>query len=168
MRAAGSIVVIAVALTLQTTLDRFLTSGRVTVDLVLVAVMYVALSNGPGPGMFAGSVAGLIQDALAAPILGIGGLAKAIVGFFAGAFAQQFIVTAALPRLVIFVMGTIVHAAVYMGLYAVLNMSAIPSPWMTIAGQSVGNAIVGTIVFALAEAVPRFVERRRLGRRSRH
>ena len=165
----GAATGIALALALQTTLGRFFMRGDVSVDLVLVAVIYVALTRGPVGGMVAGSLAGLVQDSLAAPVVGIGGLAKAIVGFFAGAFAQQFIVTALLPRLVMFVAASLVHSAVLMGLYAVFDeVGSFPSFWRSIAGQAFGNAIVGTVAFAALEAVPGLVERRRLARRGRH
>jgi rod shape-determining protein MreD len=167
VRVVGAFAAIALGLALQTTLDRFLASG-VTVDLVVVAVVYVALTRGPVAGMAAGTVAGLIQDSLAAPMIGVGGLAKAIVGFFAGAVAQQFIVTAALPRLVIFVAATVVHSLVFMGLYVVLGLRTFPSPWMAMAGQAIGNALVGTIAVTAIEAVPGVIERRRLERRGRH
>ena len=164
MKAAGALVAIALALALQTTLNRFMGSGF-QVDLVLVAVVYIALTNGPLGGMFAGSVAGLIQDSLTTSFLGVGGLAKSIVGFFAGAFAQQFIVTATLPRLVMFLCATVVHSAVLMGLYYVLEARAFPSPWRTIGSQALANALVGMVAFAVIEAVPRMVERRRASRR---
>ena len=120
MRAVGAVLAIAVALALQTTLDRYLGGTTAAVDLVLVAVVYVALTTGPVGGMAAGSLAGLIQDALTSGMVGIGGLAKLVVGFLVGALSQQFIVTAALPRLLMFAAATAVHAAVFMGLYAVL------------------------------------------------
>src|SRR5688572_1292580 len=110
------------------------------VDLVLVAVVYVALTNGPLGGMFAGSAAGLVQDSLTTGLLGVGGLAKSIVGFFAGAFAQQFIVTAALPRLVIFLGATVVHSAVFMTLYVVIEDRVFVSPWKTIGTQALANS----------------------------
>ena len=168
MRAAGALAAIAVALALQTTLDRFLTRGAGSVDLVLVAVVYVALTRGPVGGMLAGSLAGLIQDALSAPLIGVGGLAKSIVGFFAGAVGQQFIVTSPLPRLVMFVAATVVHSAVFMGLCLALGLRSFPSPWRTIASQALANALVGMVAFTVIEAVPGIVERRRMGRRSRH
>jgi rod shape-determining protein MreD len=174
VKAAGALVAIALALALQTTLDRFL-GNRVAVDLVLVAVVYVALTNGPVGGMFAGSLAGLIQDSLTTGYIGVGGLAKSVVGFFAGAFGQQFIVTAALPRLVMFLGATIVHAAVFVALYAVLDRAnaaegvhTFASPWRTIAGQALANAVVGMVAFTVIEAVPGVVERRRMARRGRH
>ena len=167
MRGAGVFIAIALALALQTTLARFLVGGSAAVDLVLVAVVYVALTTGPVTGMLAGSIAGLIQDSLSSGVVGIGGLAKSIVGFLAGAFGQQFIVTAALPRLVMFVAATALHAAVFMGLYEVLDLRAFPSPWKTVTTQALGNALVGIVAFTIIEALPGMIERRRAGGRSR-
>ena len=161
MRAAGVLIAIALALALQTTLARFLVGGSAAVDLVLVAVVYVALTTGPVGGMFAGSVAGLIQDALSSGVIGVGGLAKSIVGFLVGAIGQQFIVTAALPRLVMFVGATMVHAAVFMGLYEVLDLRAFPEPWKPVTTQALGNALVGIVAFAIIESLPGVIERRR-------
>jgi rod shape-determining protein MreD len=167
VRAAGVFIAIALALALQTTLARFLVGGSAAVDLVLVAVVYVALTTGPVTGMLAGSVAGLIQDSLSSGVVGIGGLAKSIVGFLAGAFGQQFIVTAALPRLVMFVAATALHAAVFMGLYEVLDLRTFQSPWKTVTTQALGNALVGIVAFTIIEALPGVIERRRAGGRSR-
>jgi rod shape-determining protein MreD len=166
VKALGVLVAIALALALQTTLARVLVGGSAAIDLVLVAVVYVALTTGPVGGMLAGSAAGLIQDALSSGVIGIGGLAKAIVGFLAGAFGQQFIVTAALPRLVMFVAATALHAAVFMGLYELLDLRAFPTPWKAVTTQALGNALVGIVAFMIIEALPGMMERRR-GRRSR-
>ena len=165
MKAVGVLIAIALAIALQTTLARFLVGGSAAVDLVLVAVVYVALTTGPVSGMLAGSVAGLIQDALSSGVVGIGGLAKSIVGFLAGAFGQQFIVTAALPRLVMFVAATALHAAVFMGLYEVLDLRAFPAPWKAVTTQALGNALVGIVAFTFIESLPGFIERRRSRRR---
>lgn len=164
---AGALVAIALALALQTTLARFVVAGNSAIDLVLVAVVYVALTTGPISGMLAGSAAGLIQDALSSGVVGIGGLAKAIVGFLVGTIGQQFIVTAALPRLVMFVAATAAHLAIFMGLYVALGLRTFPSPWPSIVSQALGNAVVGMIAFAIIEALPGMVERRRIGRRAR-
>ena len=167
MKAAGVLIAIALALALQTTLARFLVGGSAAVDLVLVAVVGVALSTGPVGGLFAGSIAGLIQDTLGTGIIGIGGLAKTVVGFLAGAIGQQFIVTAALPRLVMFVAATLLHAALFMGMYVALTTFEFPSPWASITTQALGNALVGIVAFTIIESVPGMMERRRAGGRRR-
>jgi rod shape-determining protein MreD len=159
---------IALALALQTTLARFGVGGTAAVDLVLVAVVYVALTSGPVAGMVTGSVAGLIQDALSSGIIGVGGLAKLIVGFVVGVIGQQFIMTAPLPRLVMFLGATALHAAVFLGLYvglnAALNVPMFPVSWKALAGQALGNALVGIVAFAIIERMPGALERRRMSR----
>jgi rod shape-determining protein MreD len=76
VRVAGVLIAVALALALQTTLARFVVGGTTAIDLVLVAVVYIALTSGPVSGMLAGSVAGFIQDQLETGVMGIGGLAK--------------------------------------------------------------------------------------------
>ena len=161
MKAAGVLIAVALAIALQTTLARALVGGSAAVDLVLVAVVYVALTTGPVSGMLAGSAAGLIQDALSSGVVGIGGLAKSIVGFLVGAVGQQFIVTAAVPRLVMFVGATMLHALVFMGLYEMLNLRVFPEPWKSVTTQALGNALVGIVAFAVIESLPGVIERRR-------
>jgi rod shape-determining protein MreD len=161
VKVAGVLVAIALALALQTTLARFLVAGTAAVDLVLVAVVYVALTSGPGAGMLAGSLAGLTQDSLSSGVIGIGGLAKCVVGFLVGAFGQQFIVTAALPRLVMFMGATAAHAAIFMGLYVLLGLRTFPSPWPAVVSQAIGNSVVGMVAFTIVESLPGAIERRR-------
>ncbi len=137
MRAIGIALAIAIALALQTSIARFLTPGAGLVDLVFVAVVYIALSGGPTAGLIAGAVAGLAQDALAATgaldiaigagvvstrsIIGIGGLAKTVVGFFAGIIGSQFIVARPVPRALVFFTATVAHAIIFVGLYRVID-----------------------------------------------
>jgi rod shape-determining protein MreD len=165
VRVVGVLIAIALALALQTTLARFLVGGTAALDLVLVVVVYVALTSGPVTGMLAGSLAGIVQDALSSGVIGIGGLAKSIVGFLAGVLGQQFIVTAALPRFVMFLGATALHAAVFMGLYVMLGLRSFPSPWAAILSQGLANAAIGMIGFLAIESLPGVVERRRMRRR---
>jgi len=164
VKVAGVAVAIAVALALQTTLARFVVRGVVAVDLVLVVVVYVALTTGPVTGLLTGTVAGLIQDALASPVIGIGGLAKTVVGFLAGIIGTQFIVAQSLPRFVVFLGATVLHALIFMGLYALLDLRHFGAPYAAVAGQAVGNAVVGVVAFQLVELLPGAVERRRAAR----
>ena len=58
-----------------------LAGGTIAVNLVLVAVVYLALSYGAVTGMLAGTFGGLAQDALAGGIVGLGGMTKTLIGF---------------------------------------------------------------------------------------
>jgi rod shape-determining protein MreD len=164
VRAARIAAAVAVALALQTTLSRFIVDGTAAVDLGLVVVVYVALTGGPVTGMLTGSAAGLLQDALSSGVVGIGGFARALVGFVAGVIGQQFIVTAALPRFVMFLAASVLHAVVFMGLYMLLGLRTFQSPVASTLSQALGNAVVGMIAFTLIEAFPRVLERRKLSR----
>ena len=161
MKAAGVILAIFVALVLQTTMTRFLVRGTLAVDLVLVVVVYVALTLGPEVGLLSGALAGLAQDALSSGIIGIGGLAKTVVGFLAGLVGTQFIVTQSLFRFVVFFGASVVQAVIFMGLYTLLDLRHFGSPSRPIAWQGLGNAIVGIVAFQIVEILPGAVERRR-------
>jgi rod shape-determining protein MreD len=162
VKAAWVVLATALALTLQTTLAQFVIRGTVAVDLVLVVVVYAALVGGPVAGLLTGTIAGLIQDVLATNIVGIGGLAKTIVGFVAGIIGTQFIVTQPLPRFVVFFGATLAHGLITTGLYQLLNLRQFEGAYAGIAWQGLGNAIVGVLAFQLAELLPGAVERRRL------
>jgi rod shape-determining protein MreD len=164
VKSAAALAAILIAIALQTTLASVLFSGSSAIDLVLIVVVFVAIKSGPVTGLLAGTVAGLIQDALSSGILGIGGLAKTLVGFLAGVLGSQFIVTAPLPRFLLLLMATALHAAIFMGLYTLLNLRQFPSPFPAVAGQALGNAFVGVIAFQVIEWIPGFVDRRRAGR----
>ena len=164
MKAAGVILAVAVALALQTTLARFVVRGTVTVDLVLVVVVYVALTSGAATGLLTGAFAGLVQDALSSGVIGIGGLAKTIVGFLAGIIGTQFIVARPLPRFVVFFAATALHAVVFMGLYVLLDRRTFGAPLAAVAGQAAANSVVGVVAFQVVEMLPGAVERRRAAR----
>lgn len=163
MRLAATLAALTVALALQTTLTTFVRETA-ALDFVLIVVVYLSLTSGPTTGVVAGSVAGLVQDALSSGVMGIGALAKTLVGFAAGRVGTQFIVTAPLPRFVVFIGASVLHAAVFMGLYVLLGLREFPSPYAGVAGQAVGNAVIGVVGFQVLEWLPGFLARRRMGR----
>lgn len=164
MRGLSLVAALAVAVVLQTTLAGFLMPGPLAVDLVLVVVVYVALTSGPVAGLLAGTVGGLVQDALSSGILGMGGLAKTLVGFMAGHFGTQFIVTATVPRFLVFAAASAAHAGLFMGAYTLLGLRSFPAPLAAVAMQALGNGVLGVVGFQLAEWLPRVIDRRRSGR----
>ena len=168
MRALAALAAIAAALALQTTLTGLVIRGAAALDLVLVVVVYIALVSGPVAGVLVGTLAGLIQDALPLGVLGIGGLAKTIVGFAAGVLGTQFIIAAPLPRFVVFVIATILHSAVFMGLYMLLDLRQFPTPYTAVLSQAVGNGVVGVLGAHIFELLPGLRQRRRIRRVGRH
>jgi len=164
MKSAGAVLAIVLALALQTTVARFVIRGMVAVDLVLVVVVYVALTSGPVTGLMSGMLAGLVQDALSSGVIGIGGLAKTIVGFLTGIVGTQFIVVQPLPRFVVFFSATLLHALIFIGLYVLLDLRQFGTPYAAVTGQAIGNAVAGVLAFQLVELLPGAVERRRMSK----
>ena len=157
-------VAILLALALQTTLSGLVIRGTAAIDLVLIVVVYIALRSGPVAGLLGGTAAGLLQDALSNPVVGIGGLAKTIVGFVCGVLGTQFILNGPLPRLVLLVLATVLHAGIFMGLCVLLDLNEFPNPVAAVLGQALGNGFVGVVAFQVVEWLPDFLERRRAER----
>ena len=76
----------------------------------------------------------------------------------------QFIVVQPLPRFVVFFSATVLHQAVTIGLGVLLGLRPFGAPYATVAGQALGNAVVGVAAFHLVELLPGAVERRRAAR----
>ena len=160
MKVLGVVVALAAALALQTTVAGLTIGGGTAVNLVLVAVVFVALSFGPVPGLLAGSAGGIVQDALAGGIIGVGGLSKTIVGFLVGVLGAQFIVAQTLPRLVMFVGATVVHEVCFQALYSLVESRSFALRWMPLLLQAVINAFIGIMAFAVVESGPGLMQRR--------
>jgi len=160
MKTAGVLVALAVALLLQTTLSGMSMAGGTRVNLVLVAVVYVALAFGAVTGLLAGTAGGLAQDALAGGIVGIGGLSKTVVGFLVGVLGAQFIVSQPLPRFVMFVGATFVHELMFQALYALVESRAFTVHYSATLIQAAVNGGVGIAAFLLVEQGPDLLQRR--------
>jgi rod shape-determining protein MreD len=164
VKVVAALVAIVVALAVQTTLTGFTNDGTATIDLVLVLSIYIALTSGAGAGLVTASVAGLLQDSLSSGVLGIGALAKTIAAYLAGVASAQFILNGLLQRFLAFFLGTVAHAAIFMGLYSQLDLRQFPSPVPTVLIQALGNGFVGVLGFQIVEWLPGFLARRRATR----
>lgn len=151
---------LALAIVLQATLAGLWVEGGTRVNLVLVAVVYVALAFGPVMGLLAGTAGGLAQDALAGGIVGIGGLSKTVVGFLVGVLGAQFIVSQPVPRFVMFVGATFVHEVCFQALYALVESRPFGMHYSATLTQALVNAAVGILAFQVVEGAPRLLERR--------
>jgi rod shape-determining protein MreD len=57
---------------------------------LLVTVYYALMNRRPIPGLFFGCVIGLAQDSLSHQPLGMFGIVKTLVGYFAGSVSMRF------------------------------------------------------------------------------
>ena len=166
MKTWSVLLTMTIALLLQAALARYTIGGRWHFDLVLVGVMYAALSGGAAAGLLAGLVGGLALDCLSTGIVGIGGLAKTWVGFLAGAFGSQFVVVKAPTRTAFVALATLLHRGILLGLQGLIDQQWPSVPWAAMLGETGLNALAGFIAFKATEVLPGAMERGRLSRRS--
>ncbi|MFL6279207.1 MAG: rod shape-determining protein MreD [Vicinamibacterales bacterium] len=164
MKTAIVIAALAVALLLQSTIAGMSFTAGSRVNLVLVAVIYVGLAYGAATGMFAGCAAGLVQDAVAGGIVGIGGLSKTVVGFFVGVLGAQFIVSTPVPRFLMFFGASLVHELCFQALYALVESRGIRLQISGAMIQALVNGAVGIAAFLVVERGPEMAQRGNLRR----
>jgi rod shape-determining protein MreD len=160
VKTAGVLAALAIAIVLQSTLSGMWMTAGTRVNLVLVAVVYVALAFGPVTGLLAGTAGGLAQDALSGGIVGIGGLSKTLVGFLVGVLGAQFIVSQPIPRFVMFVGATFVHELCFQGLSALVESRPFAMQYSAVLIQALVNAVIGVLAFEVAEGAPGLLQRR--------
>lgn len=158
-------VALLVALLAQTTIVSVLAGGGAPVDLVLIVVVFAALTRGPVIGLWTGTFAGLLQDALSGGIIGVSGLTKTVVGVLVGVAGSQFIVGTIWHRLVILLTASVVHSFCYIGIYALISPGNPLETLGTVGVQASVNALVGILAEAGVRATPVSLERVRQGRR---
>ena len=166
MKTAIVVIALGGGLALRATLSGLMIGGTIAVNLVLVAVIYLALAYGPVTGLVAGTIGGLAQDALAGGIVGIGGMSKTLVGFVVGVLGAQFNLSTTVPRLVMFVAATFVHEIMFEGLHAMIGGRPFGLQWSATLIQALVNSLVGVTAFMIVERGPEAVQRRRMSRGS--
>jgi rod shape-determining protein MreD len=166
VKTAVSIFAIVAALALQTSLAGLLAGGAIAVNLVLVAVVYLALSYGAVTGVLAGMLGGIAQDALAGGLVGLGGMTKTLIGFVVGVLGAQFNLSTTVPRMVMFVAATFVHQLVFESLNAMIGGRQFSPQWTATLVQALTNGLIGVMVFLVIETGPDTLQRRRARRTS--
>lgn len=71
------------------TVLKYVAVGYVTPDLLLIFVVWVAVSEGQFVGTVAGFLSGLLFDVVSKDVLGTNALAKTVAGFIAGYFFKE-------------------------------------------------------------------------------
>lgn len=95
---------------------QYMSIGGVTPDLLLILVVWIALSTGQLPGTIAGFLVGLLMDGITGDVLGTNALAKTLAGFVAGYFFNENKVLLTLghyPALLITLLCAILHNIAY-------------------------------------------------------
>ena len=101
---------------LQVLLSRFISIAGVSPDLVLIFLVWVAISRGQLAAILGGFILGLALDVLSSGLLGAHALALTVAGFLVGFFfdaerAEQNVRN--WPFLVLTLLGAVVNNALY-------------------------------------------------------
>jgi rod shape-determining protein MreD len=157
--------VVTIGLVLQMLLARYAVGGW-TFDLVLVAVVYVALTWGPTSGMWAATVGGLVQDSLSGGVIGIGALAKVVAAYASGVAGTQFIMTRAPARVATVAVVTVGHRLLVVALVALVDLRWSDVGWLAMLVETCLNALAGFAAFQATELWPGAMRQSRERRRS--
>ncbi len=166
MKATTVFLAVLVAVLLQVALARYAVGGRWVFDLVLVGVAFAGLQGGALAGMLAGTIGGLLQDVLSGGIVGVGGLAKTVVGCVVGVIGTQFVLARASARMLIVGVATVVHRLVVVSLQALIDLEWIGISWGSVVVEVAVNALAAFVVFQAAQGLPGALARQRMSRRS--
>jgi rod shape-determining protein MreD len=115
-----STLAILVLLLLQTTFVPFLSIGGFLPDLLLIWVVYVAVSRGQLEAIITGFAVGLLQDVVTMQFFGLCALTKTIAGFTAGYFFNDNLTEQTLGSyrfLLIILFSSFVHDILYYGIF---------------------------------------------------
>ena len=109
-----------VLLLLQTTFVPFLSINGFLPDVLLIWVVYIAVTRGQLEATVTGFVVGLLQDVVSIQFFGLSALTKTLAGFIAGYFFNENITDQTLGSyrfLLITLLSSFVHNVLYYGIF---------------------------------------------------
>lgn len=121
-------------------------------DLPLLVVIYFAVARRSQiSGMLTGAVIGLLQDSLTHQPIGIYGIAKTAVGYFASSLGVKIDVENAGSRFLVTLFFYVVHEVVYFSVARGLVGLTLQWSWPRELGSALANAIVAVPLFILLD-----------------
>jgi rod shape-determining protein MreD len=121
-------------------------------ELPLLLTLYLALlRQNPLSGMFIGAAIGLVQDSLSHQPLGMFGIVKTLVGYFAGSVSLRFDVDLALVRLLLGFFFFAFHQFLYWVLARALLGQMVPFGVRQALVVGALNALVAVPLFHLLD-----------------
>ena len=144
MRPSFLIASMVLAVVGQTLLGRYTGMSRY-IDLFLIVTVYASLYTSRVSSVLTGASCGLLQDLLNGTMLGVHGIAKAMIGYGLGAFSLKFMLTSRWGEATCLVGASIFDAAILQLLGQLLNLGA-QGPGLQL-GRAVGTMLVGFVLF---------------------
>jgi rod shape-determining protein MreD len=122
------------------------------IELTLLVTIYFALSRrNPSSGLLLGMVIGLAQDSLGHTPLGLYGISKTVVGFFASSFGSRIDVEHPISRFLLTLFFFYIHDFVFVLTQRVLLAQREPFITPRLIISSVVNATLALALFPLLD-----------------
>ncbi|MEW6368871.1 MAG: rod shape-determining protein MreD [Acidobacteriota bacterium] len=147
---------LVIGLVAQVLLGRLWSHVHQYLNPLTLVVIILALRGSPTAGMLSGSIAGFMQDAFSAQVLGVSSVGKTLVGYAVGAVNARFIVRSTVFLVPLIFFASAVEVAISILLDRILEISPVLYP-RSILTVSAGNALAGTVFIKITE---RFKNRR--------
>jgi rod shape-determining protein MreD len=141
------VLLLCLAFVLQTTWVHHIQIANVVPDLVLLVVVFIALTSGHLQATLLGFAIGLCQDTFAPTELGLNALINAVVGFSVGVTRGSFVADAIQVRVAILAAAVLVHDLAYYTLHS--NFPILEVPYLMLRfslGHAAYTAVFGFVV----------------------
>lgn len=146
------------AFVLQTTWVHHLEVFQVGPDLILLVLVYVALTCGHIQGTVFGFCAGFLQDSSSAEDLGLNALAKSIIGFGVGISRTRIMADSVQVQLLLICSAVLVHDLIYYAGYSGISVGEVPYFWLRYGlGRALYTGIVGSVLIYAAQVRQRYL-----------
>jgi len=121
-------------------------------DLPLLVIIFFAMARrSQVAGLFTGACIGLLQDSLTAYPLGMYGISKTFVGFFASSLGVKLDTESVGTRLLVTTGFYVIHQVVYFTIARALVDLNLQWSWSRELWSALANAVVGVFLFALMD-----------------
>lgn len=162
MKGLRLLLVLAVALALQSVLGLLWPSAHRYVDGMLVPVIWYGICGSQRTGMWVGCAAGLLQDAwFGLGVFGLNGFKKTLIGWVLGGLGSRFDLNRQGGRMVFGVMASLADSLMDLGLRRMLDRTlGTPGP-VEIAIKAVVTGVLVAVAFWIVERARKRREFRR-------
>ena len=115
---------LAVAILLQSTLLVHVAIGGVKPDLALIVLIFVSLRKGSMVGQLTGFLSGILEDFMSVSPLGFHPLMRAVIGFLYGVFAGNVFVDPFLMPMILAIVATLLKGVLSGLVSAIFGLSS--------------------------------------------
>jgi rod shape-determining protein MreD len=119
------------------------------VDLPLLVVLYYALNRGPTVGLTLGGAVGLLQDSLTGSLLGVGAVARGLVGYAVGSASTRLVFVGRFPQILLVAAGTLLSNLLEASTLALMGRQMATPSIAGLLAVTVGNSLLGGLLLVL-------------------